>query len=309
TMDHLTPKLKDEVKKLLNTTLITTVVAISVSRPTSVSAAIASESDSACLEQPSCLHAADSGKMTRIAESEEEEESDMAGDSESEMEDTEEEEEDETRKKRRKGGEVSPVVKRLREEAARVLEDVGKSAWEKKEWWSEEERKFGYEWEAVEMEKQRMKWMRHRSKKERDMEKAKLENQQRRLEAERMTTDEVYAQVSLLLESEVSIFSRLESWFGILLGHREYEFDLSQDIERKVCEGVIYVDGGEEDYEVLKRSNTPHMLCKTLIASDSCTHRGFSVPRRAAEDCFPPLIKPAADGKKDPTNKKSVPGF
>ncbi|KAG2327872.1 hypothetical protein Bca52824_010600 [Brassica carinata] len=76
-------------------------------------------------------------------------------------------------------------------------------------------------------------------------------------------TDEVYAQVSLLPESE--------------------------DIERKVREGVIDVDGGEEDYEVLKRSNTPHMFCKTLTASDTSTHGGFSVPRRAAEDCFPPL--------------------
>ncbi|ESQ51992.1 hypothetical protein EUTSA_v10016394mg [Eutrema salsugineum] len=76
-------------------------------------------------------------------------------------------------------------------------------------------------------------------------------------------TDEVYAQVSLLPESE--------------------------DIERKVREGMIDVDGGEEDYEVLKRSNTPHMFCKTLTASDTSTHGGFSVPRRAAEDCFPPL--------------------
>ncbi|CAH8365659.1 unnamed protein product [Eruca vesicaria subsp. sativa] len=83
-----------------------------------------------------------------------------------------------------------------------------------------------------------------------------------KLHAER-DGDEVYAQVSLLPESE--------------------------DIERKVREGVVDVDGGEEDYEVFKRSNTPHMFCKTLTASDTSTHGGFSVPRRAAEDCFPPL--------------------
>ncbi|KAK4763490.1 hypothetical protein SAY87_012928 [Trapa incisa] len=35
--------------------------------------------------------------------------------------------------------------------------------------------------------------------------------------------------------------------------------------------------------------STPHMFCKTLTASDTSTHGGFSVPRRAAEDCFPPL--------------------
>jgi hypothetical protein len=34
----------------------------------------------------------------------------------------------------------------------------------------------------------------------------------------------------------------------------------------------------------------PHMFCKTLTASDTSTHGGFSVPRRAAEDCFPPLV-------------------
>ncbi|XP_029126027.1 auxin response factor 4-like [Cajanus cajan] len=31
------------------------------------------------------------------------------------------------------------------------------------------------------------------------------------------------------------------------------------------------------------------MFCKTLTALDTSTHGGFSVPRRAAEDCFPPL--------------------
>ncbi|KAG6681804.1 hypothetical protein I3842_13G107800 [Carya illinoinensis] len=35
--------------------------------------------------------------------------------------------------------------------------------------------------------------------------------------------------------------------------------------------------------------STPHMFCKTLTASDTSTHGGFSVPRRAAEDCFPAL--------------------
>lgn len=46
----------------------------------------------------------------------------------------------------------------------------------------------------------------------------------------------------------------------------------------------------EEDMEVAGKSMTPHMFCKTLTASDTSTHGGFSVPRRAAEDCFPPLV-------------------
>jgi auxin response factor len=46
-----------------------------------------------------------------------------------------------------------------------------------------------------------------------------------------------------------------------------------------------------EDADAVKRlARIPHMFCKTLTASDTSTHGGFSVPRRAAEDCFPPLV-------------------
>ncbi|KAJ4980523.1 hypothetical protein NE237_031360 [Protea cynaroides] len=73
-----------------------------------------------------------------------------------------------------------------------------------------------------------------------------------------VTTDEVYAQVSLVPEIE------------------------------KLQEGEIEADW-EEAVEGVAKSITPHMFCKTLTASDTSTHGGFSVPRRAAEDCFPPL--------------------
>ncbi|XXG61452.1 hypothetical protein AAC387_Pa05g0063 [Persea americana] len=75
-------------------------------------------------------------------------------------------------------------------------------------------------------------------------------------------TDEVYAQVSLFPESE--------------------------QLEKKFQAGEIVRDG-EEGIEGFSKSITPHMFCKTLTASDTSTHGGFSVPRRAAEDCFPPL--------------------
>ncbi|XP_077226710.1 auxin response factor 15-like isoform X2 [Tasmannia lanceolata] len=79
-------------------------------------------------------------------------------------------------------------------------------------------------------------------------------------------TDEVYAQVSLVPETE--------------------------HVERKLQEGEIGVDGEEEiegSSKTTTTTTTPHMFCKTLTASDTSTHGGFSVPRRAAEDCFPPL--------------------
>lgn len=46
----------------------------------------------------------------------------------------------------------------------------------------------------------------------------------------------------------------------------------------------------EEDPGLTPPKSTPHMFCKTLTASDTSTHGGFSVPRRAAEDCFAPLV-------------------
>ncbi|XVF40422.1 hypothetical protein PTKIN_Ptkin01aG0112400 [Pterospermum kingtungense] len=77
-------------------------------------------------------------------------------------------------------------------------------------------------------------------------------------------TDEVYAQVSLVPESE--------------------------QIDQKLPENKIKeADGEDEDMEADIKSTMPHMFCKTLTASDTSTHGGFSVPRRAAEDCFPPL--------------------
>lgn len=40
------------------------------------------------------------------------------------------------------------------------------------------------------------------------------------------------------------------------------------------------------------RTNKPQteFFCKTLTASDTSTHGGFSVPRRAAEKIFPSLV-------------------
>ena len=43
--------------------------------------------------------------------------------------------------------------------------------------------------------------------------------------------------------------------------------------------------------EVTRESKQPtDFFCKTLTASDTSTHGGFSIPRRAAEKVFPPLV-------------------
>ncbi|KAK2968974.1 hypothetical protein RJ640_012428 [Escallonia rubra] len=76
--------------------------------------------------------------------------------------------------------------------------------------------------------------------------------------------DEVYTQLTLLPLTEL---------LGINLGGKEHD--------------GLEVD--EEGNGVTPTKSTPQMFCKTLTASDTSTHGGFSVPRRAAEDCFPPL--------------------
>ncbi|XP_020214932.1 auxin response factor 4 isoform X2 [Cajanus cajan] len=76
--------------------------------------------------------------------------------------------------------------------------------------------------------------------------------------------DEVYTQVTLLPQAELE---------GM---HSE-----GKELEELGAE--------EEGDERSPTKSTPHMFCKTLTASDTSTHGGFSVPRRAAEDCFPPL--------------------
>nr|CAB3460728.1 unnamed protein product [Digitaria exilis] len=80
------------------------------------------------------------------------------------------------------------------------------------------------------------------------------------------STDEVYAQLALVAENE--------------------------EIARRLRGGSEDGSGGDgEEGDAVKQrfSRMPHMFCKTLTASDTSTHGGFSVPRRAAEDCFPPL--------------------
>ncbi|GJM93099.1 hypothetical protein PR202_ga09625 [Eleusine coracana subsp. coracana] len=77
-------------------------------------------------------------------------------------------------------------------------------------------------------------------------------------------TDEVYARLALVAEAEA--FER-----NLHGGGLEGKDDM--------------VDDGDAG----RKSRMLHMFCKTLTASDTSTHGGFSVPRRAAEDCFAPL--------------------
>ena len=71
---------------------------------------------------------------------------------------------------------------------------------------------------------------------------------------------------------------------------KRHVFLLAQVFERNMGGGRIEGEDGTEDGDGERKSGMLHMFCKTLTASDTSTHGGFSVPRRAAEDCFPPLV-------------------
>uniref|UniRef100_A0ACD5T8J9 Uncharacterized protein n=1 Tax=Avena sativa TaxID=4498 RepID=A0ACD5T8J9_AVESA len=78
-------------------------------------------------------------------------------------------------------------------------------------------------------------------------------------------TDEVYARLALVAEGG--------------------EMFRQNSREGGPEEGEGEKEGGDGE----KKPRMPHMFCKTLTTSDTSTHGGFSVPRRAAEDCFPAL--------------------
>ena len=97
------------------------------------------------------------------------------------------------RKRPRKGTLVlsSPLIQQLNTELVSVVQDGTKSLSEKGQWMKSrllqlEEQRVSYQFEAFEIEKQRLKWVKFSTKKERKMERDKLKNERMRLENERM---------------------------------------------------------------------------------------------------------------------------
>ncbi len=71
--------------------------------------------------------------------------------------------------------------------------------------------------------------------------------------------------------------------------------DLQQQDGNGSGNGNVSKDKVEEE-EVVPPAATErprvHSFCKTLTASDTSTHGGFSVLRRHADECLPPLVRP-----------------
>ncbi|VFQ95725.1 unnamed protein product [Cuscuta campestris] len=62
----------------------------------------------------------------------------------------------------------------------------------------------------------------------------------------------------------------------------EYDCYISHANSQGSISEIRFINESEQISDIL--------FCKTLPASETSTHGGFSVPRRAAEKIFPPLI-------------------
>ncbi|GKV39628.1 hypothetical protein SLEP1_g47374 [Rubroshorea leprosula] len=236
TMD-LSPKMKDEVKKLLNSKHLFFREMCAYHNScghgggagtggTNHSPEVAAEPSQIQHQQAQqrrCLHSSDNAqvtanlsrietdgsKLTKVHSEDEDDEDDESDEDEDDEEETtdghsrghclhgqdddDENEEKSSHKRPRKGPypSVPPLMQQFSRELMALMQDESKSAWEKKQWMKVrlmqlEEQQVSYQYQAYELEKQRLKWIKFSSKKEREMERAKLENERRRLENDRL---------------------------------------------------------------------------------------------------------------------------
>lgn len=231
TMDHLSPKMKEEVKKLLNSKHLYFREMCAYHNScghnggsgSGVANPQAHQNQSEQQQQQQrCLHSSENtnprigaslvvgSKMPKGGENDEENEDEDEEDEDEEDDDDEvsgargghehdhqshEEEDDDmderSRKRQRKLGTSSPMVQQLSTELANVVQDRGRSSLEKMQWMKTkmmqlEEQHVSYLCQAFELQKQRLKWKKFISKKEREMERDKLINERKKLENERM---------------------------------------------------------------------------------------------------------------------------
>ncbi|KAM7526124.1 hypothetical protein LguiA_016026 [Lonicera macranthoides] len=230
TMDHLSPKVKDEVKKLLNSKhlFFREMCAYHNSCGNGSGSAGAgghhspevAQAEGSQNQQQRCLHSSENiqiannnnnlGIISRAETEGSKSVKELSDDDEDENEDEDDEydeeevveggrakgheqDEDEgnTVERGRKRARNLPLIQQFSGELTSVVQDLGKSAWEKRQWMRNrlmqlEEQRVGYHCQAFEIEKQRLKWLKFSSKKEREMEVEKLANERLRLENERM---------------------------------------------------------------------------------------------------------------------------
>lgn len=224
TMD-LSPKMKEEVKKLLNSKhLFFREMCAYHNSCGGGGAAADGSSEPPAATQQKCLHSHESARMgpslsrgetikapeNGEEEGESEEEESDEEDDDHDISRSHEEEDDETeqgsRKRLKKVGSFSPMLQQLSTELTNLCQDGTRSPLEKKHWirarmMQLEEQQIRYDAQKLELEKQRLKWEKYSSKKEREMAKEKLTNERKRLENDRM--------VLLLQQKELELLDHL----------------------------------------------------------------------------------------------------
>ncbi|KAL2229344.1 uncharacterized protein LOC105179522 [Sesamum indicum] len=222
TMDHLSPKMKEEVRKLLNSkhlffremcayhnscghgsgASVSGVGGVDHSPPEAAAEPSQSQLQS---RQQRCLHSTGNAPFPTNLNGGENEASKLAkmmSDEDDEDEDDDEEEDesgvgseshetDERSLRKRKGTSHSPLIQQLDAELVNMLQDRRKSSFEKRQWMKTkltqlDEDRVGIQYQGLELEKQRLKWLKFSTKKEREMEREKLMNERLKLENERM---------------------------------------------------------------------------------------------------------------------------
>ncbi|CAH9110025.1 unnamed protein product [Cuscuta epithymum] len=210
TMD-LSPKMKEEAKKLLNSKHLffreMCAYHNSCSHGGGASGGGVGEFPS---DQPNphqqqqrkkCLHSSDGPRVEHNLGRAETEEAVKARESREEEEDDEEEEEEEsnddeddeseTEEQSRKRQRTDVIAHQLNTEWTNMCQDGNKSVMEKRHWIKGriiqlEEHRVMYETEKLELRKQQLQWEKYRSRKERGMERERLANERKILESERM---------------------------------------------------------------------------------------------------------------------------
>ncbi|KAJ8537710.1 hypothetical protein K7X08_014250 [Anisodus acutangulus] len=220
TMDHLSTKMKEEVKKLLNSKhlFFREMCAYHNSCGHNSNGGSASGSGGPIVEgnsqvhqnqldqQQRCLHSSENAnarieasfakgsEMQKVVSGENDDEDDDEDEEEDEEDDDEEvsghhEDDDDvverSRKRQKIGSLLSPMVQQLSTELANVS-PLEKRQWLKAKMMQLEEQHIGYLCQSFELQKQRLKWEKFTSKKEREMEREKLINERKKLENERM---------------------------------------------------------------------------------------------------------------------------
>lgn len=204
-MEHISGKMKEEVKKLLNSKHLFFREMCAYHNSCGHAAV-----EPAQPPPQRCLHSSEkspvmpnlnrgeskSGKTMSVEEDDDDEDDDIEEDEDDDDDDEvhdhgNEEEEDGDERISSKRLRRTASFQQLDAEMMNVLRDGSKSSSEKRMWMRRkmmalEEQRMGIETQSFELEKQRLKWLKFSSKKEREMEREKLVNERLKLENERM---------------------------------------------------------------------------------------------------------------------------